>query len=219
MSQLRAFLSYSSKDKRLAKLYKERLEKYYGFKVFIAYSDNVPSFEWGPEIKDNISKADIFILLVSAYSKNSIFVNQEIGITIGLGEIRIFPIKIDPTNPFGFIYKIHGFPYIKNTEKGILKNGTILFSILTSNRSEFKILGELATDSAIYALSKSPNFRDSNIIIKTLVEAEKQKSFSTKQISALCEACENNFEVYGGAFQYPLLKKLLKDKYGITELR
>jgi hypothetical protein len=218
MTQLRVFLSYSSEDKFIAGKYKESLEKYYGFKVFVAHDDNIPSLEWGPEIKDNISKADIFIVLVSINSKKSEFVNQEIGIAIALN-IRIFPIKIDSTNPFGFIYKIHGFPFIKDNKIGLLTNGTILFSILTSDRSEFKILGELAIDSAIYALSKSPNWVDSNRIIKTLLGAESQKKFNQKQINLLCEACNNNYEVYGGAFEYESLKQLLEKRYDIRGLK
>jgi len=218
MTPLRVFLSYADKDKSLAGKYKEHLEKYYGFKVFVAHDDNVPSLEWGPEIKDNVSIADIFVLLVSKNAKKSEFVNQEIGIAIALDK-RFFPIKIDETNPFGFIYKIHGFLYIKDSQIGLLKNGTILFSILTSNRPEFKALGELAIDSAIYALSQSPNWKDSNIIIKTLMGAEKQKKFNQKQIEQLCRACKNNHEVYGGAFEYEPLKEMLKKKYTVKGLK
>lgn len=218
MSRLKAFLSFASEDHITAGKYKVYLEKFYGFQVFIAHEDNVPACDWDPEIKDNISSADIFIVLVSQNSKVSSFVNQEIGISIGLG-LKIFPIKIDETNPFGFIYKIQGFPYIDDLNEAILKNGSKLFSILTSGRKEFKAFGNIAIASAIYALSKSPNFCDSNIIIKTLMESESQHKFSKQHLVLIRAACLNNYEVYGGAWAYPQLHDLLKKKYNIKGLR
>lgn len=217
MSQLKAFLSYSSENDELAGSYKKHLEKYYGFKVFVAHDDNIPSLDWASEIRDQISTSDIFIILVSSDSEKSTLVNQEIGMALAF-KIRIFPIKIDETNPFGFIDKIHGFAYIPDPDIGILKNGTILFSILTSKRDEFKILGELAIESAIYALSRSGQFKDSNIIIKTLLEAEIQRGFNDKQVQLLKDVCCNNFEVHGGAFEYNPLKTLLEKKYHVIEL-
>lgn len=218
MSRLKAFLSYASEDKIIAGKYKSHLCKYYGFEVFVAHDDNVPSCDWGPEIKNNISSADIFIVLVSKNSKKKVFVNQEIGIAIGLG-IRIFPIKIDPTDPFGFIYKVHGFPYIKDQDKGVLINGSKLFSILTSKRKEFAVFGEMAIESAIHALAQSPHFRDTNVIIRTLLETEAQRNFNKQHLTLIKSACLNNLEVYGGAYAYPGLKKLLEEKYNVKGLR
>lgn len=218
MSRLKTFLSFASADKHIAGSYKTHLEKYYGFQVFVAHEDNVPSYDWDPEIKDNISLADIFIILVSKDSEISSFVNQEIGIAIGIGT-RIFPIKIDKTNPFGFIYKTHGFPYIKDPSEAIVRNGSKLLSILTSDRKEFKIFGDIAIESTIHALSKSPQFTDTNIIIKTLIETESQKDFNKQHIGLLKSACTNNYEVYGGAFTYPQLHKLLTSKYNVKGLR
>lgn len=218
MKKLKVFLSYASENKRLAGKYKRHLEKYYGFQVFVSHDDNTPSVNWGPEIKNNISKADIFAVLISKYSKKSIFVNQEIGIAIGL-DIRIFPVKIDRTNPFGFIYEIHGFPYIQDQDKALLKNGSKLFSILTSKKREFKEFGNIAIESAIYALSKSLHFKDTNIIIETLLEAENQHPFNKQHLTYIKSACLNNYEVYGGAFAYPGLKRLLESKYKVTGLK
>lgn len=218
MKRLKVFLSFASEDKQTAGHYKKHLEKYYGFQVFVAHEDNVPSCDWDPEIKNNISSANIFMVLVSINSANSPFVNQEIGIAIG-SNVRIFPIKIDETNPFGFIYKIHGFPYMGDEDYSILKNGSKLFSILTSTRKEFLAFGNIAIESAIHALSSSPNFKDSNIIIKTLMETEAQRGFSKEHLYLIQSACSGNFEVYGGAFAYNGLKMLLETKYNIKGLR
>jgi len=215
---IKAFLSYSDKDKHLAGRYKRHLEKYYGFQVYVAHDDNTPSLDWGPEIKDSIELTDIFITLVSKNSKNSCFVNQEIGIAICLG-VPVFPIKIDKTNPFGFIYKIHGFPYIEDEDSAVLKNGSKLFSLLTSNKREFLDFGKIAIESAIYALLKSPHFKDTNIIIETLLETENQRGFNNRHLYRLKKACLNNYEIYGGAFAYPRLKKLLKNKYNVKGLK
>lgn len=205
MSRLKVFLSFASEDKVTAGQYKTHLEKYYGFQVFVAHEDSIAS-------------SDVFIVLVSENSKISPFANQEIGMAMGIG-LRIFPIKIDATDPFGFIYKIQGFPYIRNPEEAVLKNGSKLFSILTSHRREFKTFGNIAIESAIYALSKSPNFSDTNIIIKTLIEIETQHGFNKQHLNLIKSACLNNFEIYGGAFAYPQLHKLLISKYNVKGLR
>jgi hypothetical protein len=217
MSQLKVFLSYSLKDKRVAGDYKKHLETYYGFQVFVAHDDLTPACEWNNEIIDNIRLSDIFVVLISKNSEQSVFVNQEIGIALGL-KTRIFPIKIHSTNPFGFIEKIQGFPYIKS-EAAVISNGSKLFSILTSGREEFSLFGEIAMESIIHALSQSLNFNCSNIIIGTLIESESQLGFSSKHVELLISVCNNNNQVYGGAYKYSSLKKLLEKKYKVHNIR
>jgi len=217
MSRLKVFLSYSSIDQQVAGNYKRHLEYFYGFEVFVAHDDNIPSVEWFPMIKDNLKRSDIFVVLVSKNSKDSDFVNQEIGMALGIN-LKIFPVKIDRTNPFGFISNIHGFPF-KDPSDQILINGSKLFSILISNLEEFRAFGDIAVESTAYALSCSENWIDTNVIISTLLESEKNRNFTKKHIELLISACQNNYEVYGRANSYPRLKKLLEDKYEVSGLR
>lgn len=217
MRRLKVFLSYSSKDKHVAGEYKNYLSVYCGFEVYIAHEDNTPAHEWTPQIKDNISVTDIFIVLISKNSKISNYVNQEIGIAFGL-DIKIFPIMIDETTPFGFIDRIHGFPYIKESDLSIIINCSKLFSIITTDTIISREFDDLAIDSAIYALSKSKHWRDTNVIIKLLMETEESRNFNQSQLTSIKSACCSNSEVYGGANAYPGLKRLLETKYGINGL-
>ena len=93
-----------------------------------------------------------------------------------------------------------------------------MFSLLTTHTPISKDFGNLAVDSAIYALSKSPNWIDTNVIVKLLVETENLRAFNNEQLEAVKAACCGNYEVYGGANSYPALKKLLETKYGIKGL-
>lgn len=216
MKRLKVFLSYSSKDRVIAGGYKSYLEAYYGFQVFVAHDDNTPSTKWSESIQENLKSSDVFVVLISKDSKESQFVNQEIGVALGL-EKKIFPIKIDQTNPFGFIHEIHGFPHVK-TDDQILINGSKLFSILSSDKKQFSEFNDITAKSLIYALSKSHNWEQSNMIIATLLELEKQSIFSTENTKLIKQSCNQNYEVYGGAFAYDRLKKLLQDKYGVKGL-
>jgi hypothetical protein len=217
MDQLLVFMSYAAEDKHLAGAYKRFLEKFFGFKVFVAHDDNIPSLEWDPEITENIKRCHIFLLLCSESSKRSSFVNQEIGIALCENK-RLFPISVDGTKPFGFIAKIQGFPFVDKPDHVVTINSSKLFLILTSRRPEFSVLGDISIHSAALALRSSENFIDTNLTIKILTQAHKQRRFAPRHIKALEQACKSNLEIYGGAFEYPRLKELLEKEYDVKEL-
>jgi len=215
--RLKVFIAYADEDKSLAGEYKTYLEVHCGFRVFVAHEDNVPARDWMPQIKENISASDVMAVLISERSKQSNYVNQEIGIAIGL-DIRIFPFMVDGTPPFGFIDKIHGFPFVKTTELRIVRHCSMFFSVLTTDTEISSNFDYLAVNSVIYALSNSPNWKDTNVIINLLTETEKHNNFTKEQLTSIKSACCSNSEVYGGAYAYPDFKKLLETKYGIKGL-
>jgi hypothetical protein len=54
MSGLKVFISYSSDDKFVGRLFKQYFENYSGFSVFLAHEDISPALEWELKIIKNL---------------------------------------------------------------------------------------------------------------------------------------------------------------------
>lgn len=107
----RVFLSYSTLDKELAGSVKDCLEAM-GFDVFLAHSTLVVSEEWRTTIKQELTSREIFIVLLTPNAKSSDWVDQEIGIAIGLKK-TVIPLQA-PTPPYGFVGDFHAVPINPN---------------------------------------------------------------------------------------------------------
>ncbi len=59
-----AFLSYSSRDKKLAGLIKKELD-FFGFDTFLAHDDLVPSVEWQRTIVCRLKGCQVFLPLLT----------------------------------------------------------------------------------------------------------------------------------------------------------
>ena len=115
MDRIKAFISYSSEEKHIGGRLKQCLVSYCGYDVFIAHDDISGSEIWETEILQAIRNADFFIPLVSKYFKKSVYTDQETGCAISLHK-KIIPIKLDGTNPYGFINKFQALQYRKNDQ-------------------------------------------------------------------------------------------------------
>ena len=72
------FLSYATDDRRLAGGIKDGVEVY-GFRVFLAHEDLVPSEEWQQRIRAELRRCDVFIPLISENFRPSDWTDQEAG--------------------------------------------------------------------------------------------------------------------------------------------
>jgi len=106
MVKLRAFLSYSSSDKKIVGELTEYLEAL-GLVVFAAHDKLVLSQEWEQRIIDELRNANVFIALLSRRYHLSEWTDQEFGIAISVG-LLIIPL-LYRTKPYGFIkrYQYH----------------------------------------------------------------------------------------------------------------
>ncbi|MCH7691485.1 MAG: toll/interleukin-1 receptor domain-containing protein [candidate division Zixibacteria bacterium] len=100
---INVFLSYSSRDRKLAGLIKRELEKS-KISVFLAHEDIEPSEEWIVIIQENLDKCDAFLILLTENCKESNWTDQESGQVYSMGKL-IIPIKVSLV-PYGFIGKI-----------------------------------------------------------------------------------------------------------------
>lgn len=76
MDRLKLFISYSSKDKRLAGDMKRLLEGYCGYEVFVAHDDVTGGAIFAEEIMRYITVCDVFVPILSNAFKESDFTDH-----------------------------------------------------------------------------------------------------------------------------------------------
>ena len=81
---VRAFISYATADKGLARQIKDGLEKY-GLETFLAHEDIQPAEEWQQVILDNLESTDVFIPIITGNFPESKWTDQESGIALTHG--------------------------------------------------------------------------------------------------------------------------------------
>ncbi len=97
-----AFISYSYSDREYARQTKQVLEEV-GVSAFLAHEDLAVSEEWKDRIIEELKICDLFIPLLSKDFRRSKWAPQEAGFIASRPEVRIAPLSIDGTIPFGFI--------------------------------------------------------------------------------------------------------------------
>ena len=107
LKPIRAFISYSTKDKVAAGRVKDFLASY-GLECFLAHEDLQVSEEWKERILEELLRCNIFIPLLSKNFRDSDWAPQEIGVISGRKAVAVVPISLDGTVPYGFISSIQG---------------------------------------------------------------------------------------------------------------
>jgi len=102
---MKAFISYSTKDKHAAASVKKALANS-DIDCFMAHDDLHVSEKWKDRILEELLNCDIFIPLLSRNFKESEWAPQEIGIITARPDVPVVPLSLDGTIPFGFISHI-----------------------------------------------------------------------------------------------------------------
>ncbi|MFH1023075.1 MAG: toll/interleukin-1 receptor domain-containing protein [Planctomycetota bacterium] len=102
---LRAFVSYSTKDKIMAGEVGRALERV-GVIPFLAHEDLRVSETWRERILDELRAAHILVAVLSQASRESDWAPQEIGFACANPDMLFIPLSLDETVPFGFISHI-----------------------------------------------------------------------------------------------------------------
>lgn len=218
MNRINAFISYSSEEKQIGGRLKQLLINCCGYNTFIAHDDILGSEVWEKEILHAIRNADFFIPLVSEYFKKSSYADQETGCAVCLNK-KIIPIKLDITNPYGFISKYQALQYKKRPSAPGLR-----FSYKLDNLFELAIIiariglhyqpktiyYKKSLQSLVYALCNSNSFETTNTIIKILSKFNHE--FSEAQVAQIIKAIQTNSQIIG-AFGLPELKRILAIQY------
>jgi TIR domain-containing protein len=97
------FISYSTKDQKLAEFVRAELQQH-GLSVFMAQASLKPGQQWSDEIRANLKASDWVLFLASSAACESPWVQQELGMAIGASK-RLIPTvwDLDPSNLPGWV--------------------------------------------------------------------------------------------------------------------
>lgn len=116
---LRAFISYSNEDKKIAGKIKSYLEKH-GVTAFLAHDNIKVSKEWESEIRKELHECDIFVPLLTDNFRPSKWTDQEAGFAVGLDK-TVFPLMVKDI-PHGFLERIQAIKLdVSNVERACEK--------------------------------------------------------------------------------------------------
>jgi len=209
MDQLKVFISYSSEDRTLGRLFKICFDNYAGFSVFLAHEDISPATEWELKIIKELKDSDVVIPLITKNYRNSEFTDQELGMALAWRKI-ILPIKLADINPYGFIKKFQALKCYENENSVI---DAVVYTVLVLNENkEFNKHKKVVTDSVIKAFSLSSSFKMTRIIIRMLSKFNK---FNKNQVLLLKNAIKNNFQINHEYYALPNFKKILREQHKI----
>lgn len=107
-SPIRAFLSHSSKDRRMAGSISDSLREY-DINVFVAHDDIDGGDIWFRELFDKLKDCDIFMCLLTDNFHHAEYTEQEVGMAYAFKK-KILPISVDHV-PHGFIRKFQAIKF------------------------------------------------------------------------------------------------------------
>jgi len=99
---LAAFISHSYVDRKFAGQAKAVLGRA-GIDAFVAHDDLRTSEKWQRRIRDELRRCQLFVPLLSKSFLRSRWTLQEVGFIASRPEVKIAPLSIDETIPFGFL--------------------------------------------------------------------------------------------------------------------
>ena len=195
-----AFLSYSDKDRIIAKKLAVELKKF-DFNIFLAHEGIVTGTVWEDKLKNEIYNRELFLVLLSENFKTAPFTNHEVGIATAHNK-RIFSIRVDNIDPYGFMTKFHAAQINSEINSDEI---TILASELTTFTKE----GQKLIDEAIEDLVTANQFAAANAAASRL---SAYPSFTPEQLDKIAKAYLENYEVRGswtaGPFASDLFLKM-----------
>ena len=182
---LRAFISYSVKDKSVGVEVKTALAEY-GIKSFLAHDDLHISEEWKDRILEELKRCDVFVPLLSEDFRRSHWTDQETGIVFGRTDVVIIPLSIDGTRPYGFISHVQGKKIPKDEEwDSVLKKPLL------------KRFPRILIPHLIHSVGEAYCFRNAEAIVKPLVDVF--SSFTKKEANQFAMAAVNNNQVWSAS--------------------
>jgi len=181
----RAFISYSTKNKKWGGCLKRTMESL-GVSTFIAHDDLQVSEDWKNKILDELKRADVFVALLSKDFKLSDWCSQELGYIATIKEVLIIPLTIDNTNPYGFISHLQGEQL--NSEDEVK---TVLLDVLLRERPR------IAIPNTIKKIVDVGAWRAAESLLQPLVPHF--GSFTPSEAADLARAALNNSQVWDAA--------------------
>lgn len=211
---LKAFISYSSKDKEIAGIVKKYLSNL-GIDSFLAHEDINPSLEWQVEIVNQLNICDIFVPLITDNFKDSDWTSQETGAAF-IRDMDIIPISFylkDQTLvlPTGFISKYQTLKWM--IDPGILStfprkiDSDIQNKIAYALKSKDNIV-EKVRNCFINSFVNSFSFQEANNKSESISQLN---PFGKQRLTILVLGYMLNEQINKAIKASELIKKLIED--------
>jgi hypothetical protein len=182
---IKAFISYSTRDKLYGAQIKRILEAY-AIECFLAHEDLEVSEEWKSRIFEELQRCDIFIPLLSRAFHESDWAPQEVGVVIARQEVAIIPLSIDGTIPFGFISHVQSK---RISDEGVTEN--LIIAPLVRKYPHAVIPG------MIQKVSRAGSYRGAEAAMKPLVTL--YPILDDDELDALVKASIDNDQVWSAS--------------------
>ncbi len=195
---LRAFLSYSSKDKKFAGSIKGLLE-IYNVDAFLAHEDISPAADWQQTILKSLNRCSLFIPLITKQNfHDSLWTDQECGIALARGKV-ILPIV--SRIPYGFLEKFQAY-----RRKPGRKEADLIEDVLVGFARR-KSIGARYLTSVISALRTSNSLEQSVALLKLL---HRSMPLSASQMNTILRNSAAQQHVTGSAKAVRVLRQIVK---------
>lgn len=201
---LKAFLSYSSKDRRLAGRVKKKLE-FYGIEVFLAHEDITPSHQWLQEIIKNIKACDVFFPLLTKEFSKSNWTDQEAGMAAVLSK-HMMPLSLGGVKPYGFLA---GFQALKLNQRTLDKCSVDILMGLARQKK----LKEKTQNSFVESLIRSRSFDEAKERSELL---DKLGPYKKEQVQRILKGYLENSQISGSWTAGPRVCKFLQKNPHLT---
>ena len=179
------FISYADKEKEMAEGFSDSLKYFFPWsKIFLAHRDLASGENYEDNLKDAIRKSGIFVPLISKKFLDSSYANQEVGFAVSLDK-KIFPIKIDTSDPPGFIHLLQAHPMPTSIRKDGLMERLVISLI-----EHMKVATSDIVLQSLYVRS----FYHTDILAKIL---QKRDDFSEEDVRILEIAYDSNSQING----------------------
>lgn len=177
-----AFISYSYADREYARQAKQVLEEV-GVTAFLAHEDLEVSEEWKERIIEELKDCDLFVPLLSKDFRRSKWAPQEAGFVASRPKVRIAPLSIDGTIPFGFM---------GNVQSGRIRESGVTHELLVAPLARWKPRAFLP--GLIKIAVDAWDFRDAERKMRPLVPLF--PLFTAQEAQTLAEGAVKNGQVW-----------------------
>lgn len=210
---IRVFISYSTKDRKIAGEIRELLNKLGCFEVFLAHEDIIPSMEWQEVIVHNLKSADIFLPVITKNYKFSDWTDQESGVAFAQRKL-IIPIGVDGEVPYGFLSRYQAL----RVRSELIDWSTLdIVKIIHENRKnqEFSTFTNVVLNALIKRFATSVSFSEAGEYSKLLLIFD---YISKDQMEEIVNASTMNSQIYQSWEAQSNLRELFKKHPGVAEI-
>lgn len=187
MEPIRVFVSYSSKDKKMAGEI-DAVLKVLRMEPFLAHGDSIETGkQWKEAVREAIRECDILVALVTPNFRESEYTEQEVGAAWGLKK-PVLTILTDGEKPSGFIVDWQG---VKYTGYPPAAAGEIMRFALSEHHGR-----ENVVDMLVERLAESESFKESEYLAFFLEGERCKHEFTAGQYKSIEATLRLNARVF-----------------------